>query len=684
MSTRDKSNLKENHIVQSNFSVKLQGYRVDRRDGVARKTVIEKMDVALLSGRTVAIMGPSGSGKSTLLKSLLRCDEKLEIHEGKDVVNFHYNGRKMPEKEISSYVAVVPQDDNMHSDLTVQEAIWISAALQNDKGFWGWQSNELRNIVDKALYDLEIAKVRRNRVGSGTDSKKVAISGGQKKRVSIAMELVAERAALWLDEPTSGLDSSNSVKLAETLQKISRQGHSVVAIIHSPSKSTFEYFDDLILFSLSGHIAYAGPREKAALYFKNNGWADSWKNRSEQYASDAEILLEISQGKLFPTNRSQFNELNFAEELNRLWNNEKKDVLSSAGCDTTTHGDLEEEEEDNDDHKGAWFYSWKLHQFMPLLWRTMRVIPIAHGLIFALSFGAVVGVIWYHKSPRERETLAMLCAVLKLNVFSVGVHFIMLLQFGLINVDWESKVMIRELTSVSRLIYFFSKVPAGLFMGFLTQLCYLVGIYMGWTISNEYNNREKVAPLPLRIASCNLRLFGVLLASYWYMHGVVMSLTIWTSSTVGQLVGFASFFAFSMILDSAAVEENFAAVDANNQDFIHSGKCKLSAAWLLRRSLQMLVKGSHTVTSNGIHQRQVKTFFKNECLSGDEIPCVLLLFVHGLFTHLVALILSVLSSCNENDKFNGSLFILFAATIYFFFIIKFWKVVTKVSLIYQI
>jgi ABC-type multidrug transport system ATPase subunit len=153
--------------------------------------------------------------------------------------------------------------------------------------------------VADAVRTLRLEELVHNRVGKLTDAKS-HLSGGQKKRVSIGMELVASPAALFLDEPTSGLDSATSFALVESLAALAREARIVVAaVIHSPSARTFELFDDLVLLVRGGRTIYSGSRALAREYFERGAGFDA-AAAGAHAPDDAEFFLSIVQGDKLP------------------------------------------------------------------------------------------------------------------------------------------------------------------------------------------------------------------------------------------------------------------------------------------------------------------------------------------------------------------------------------------------
>ncbi|OMO73058.1 ABC transporter-like protein [Corchorus olitorius] len=198
-------------------------------------------------GEVLAIMGPSGSGKSTLLDSLAGRLSSNTQQTGKILIN----GRK--EKLAFGTSAYVTQDDTLMTTLTVKEAVYYSAQLQLPDSM---SKSEKKERAEMTIREMGLQSSMDTRIG-GWSSK--GLSGGQKRRVSICIEILTRPKLLFLDEPTSGLDSAASFHVMSRIVKLARRdGRTVIASIHQPSSEVFELFHNLCLLS-SGKTVYFGP-----------------------------------------------------------------------------------------------------------------------------------------------------------------------------------------------------------------------------------------------------------------------------------------------------------------------------------------------------------------------------------------------------------------------------------------
>lgn len=206
------------------------------------------------SGQLIGIMGGSGTGKSTLINLL---NGKLEPSAGKIKIN----GHSIPRCVHSGVIGYVPQDDLLFEELTVYQNLYFNAKLS----FSDFSKKRLDLAINKVLEDLDIDEIRDLEVGSPLNK---FISGGQRKRLNIALELLREPSVLFVDEPTSGLSSTDSEAVMNLLKEQSRKGKLVIAIIHQPSSDIFKLFDKLWLLDKGGYPIYNGNPVDAVVYFK--------------------------------------------------------------------------------------------------------------------------------------------------------------------------------------------------------------------------------------------------------------------------------------------------------------------------------------------------------------------------------------------------------------------------------
>ncbi|CAB9512460.1 Putative white-brown complex homolog protein 30 [Seminavis robusta] len=213
---------------------------------------------------TTAIMGPSGAGKTSLLNILAgraQSHGKIKISSDIRLDNFVVDPTKI---EVRRNIAFVAQDDSLQVTSTPRESIYFSAKLRLPKST---TEEQLRRLTNRMLDELGLADCADTVVGGALIK---GISGGQRKRTSVGVELVTKPALVFLDEPTSGLDSFSAVQLCQVLKKVANAGASVLFTIHQPSSEIFNSFDSLILMNM-GRVMYQGPTQSVPEYFGDRG-----------------------------------------------------------------------------------------------------------------------------------------------------------------------------------------------------------------------------------------------------------------------------------------------------------------------------------------------------------------------------------------------------------------------------
>lgn len=248
---------------------------------------IKKFSFSEESGQLIGIMGGSGSGKSTLLNVL---NGKLPPKSGEILIN-SYNIHKNPGK-VAGLIGYVPQDDLLIEDLTVFQNLYYSARLS----FGNLSDEDINQIVEKVLIDLGLEETRDLKVGNPLNK---FISGGQRKRLNIGLELMREPAVLFIDEPTSGLSSMDTKIVMNLLKDQALKGKLVIANIHQPSSDIFKLFDKLWVIDKGGYPVYTGNPIDALVYFKT---VSGHVNPSQTECAccgnvNAEQLLEIIEAR---------------------------------------------------------------------------------------------------------------------------------------------------------------------------------------------------------------------------------------------------------------------------------------------------------------------------------------------------------------------------------------------------
>ncbi|MBN2756619.1 MAG: ATP-binding cassette domain-containing protein [Bacteroidales bacterium] len=275
------SSIKNNRIKPIYYSDIISAYNIDKlksqiafeankltykfQNGVAG---LQNMSFVVQSGNLVGIMGASGSGKSTLINVL---NGNLRPNTGEVLIN-GINIHKKPD-EIEGIIGYVSQDDILIEELTVFQNLYYNAKFCYDN----YSERRLIKLVLRLLKNLGLYEIKNMKVGSPLDKK---ISGGQRKRLNIALELIREPSILFLDEPTSGLSSRDSENIIDLLKELALKGKLVFIVIHQPSSDIFKRFDKLLVLDQGGYLIYQGDPVESISYFKSCIRQADW-NESE-------------------------------------------------------------------------------------------------------------------------------------------------------------------------------------------------------------------------------------------------------------------------------------------------------------------------------------------------------------------------------------------------------------------
>ncbi|MBN2524667.1 MAG: ATP-binding cassette domain-containing protein, partial [Bacteroidales bacterium] len=206
-------------------------------------------------GRLIGIMGASGAGKTTLLNVLSGIDRPTE---GEVIINgldLHKDKEKL-----EGVIGLIPQDDLLIEELTVFENLYYNAKLC----FKNKSDEEITSLVNKTLTNLGLYDRKDLKVGSPL---KKMISGGQRKRLNIALELIREPSILFVDEPTSGLSSRDSENVMDLLRELTLKGKLIFVVIHQPSSDIYKMFDKMIILDIGGYMIYYGNPVEGIMYF---------------------------------------------------------------------------------------------------------------------------------------------------------------------------------------------------------------------------------------------------------------------------------------------------------------------------------------------------------------------------------------------------------------------------------
>ena len=254
-----------------NVTIEAESVTVDAPNG---KRLLDPVSLTVFPSELVALMGPAGAGKTTLLKALngyTRPVSGTVLFNGANLYRYYDRFRQQ--------MGYVPQDDIVHPQLTVRQALHFSARLRTDLS-----NEEIEARTQNVLSDLGIPDKIDVVIGS---PERKTLSGGQRKRVNIALELITDTPVLFLDEPTSGLSSYDAESVVDLLKGLSKTGKTIITTIHQPSLRVYKQFDDLIMISRDkgnnpGAMVFFGPAFPDSIQFFNPAGTGSRKPLEQQ------------------------------------------------------------------------------------------------------------------------------------------------------------------------------------------------------------------------------------------------------------------------------------------------------------------------------------------------------------------------------------------------------------------
>lgn len=234
-----------------------------KKKGVAERVILDGIRGVAKPGRMLAIMGPSGSGKTTTLHAIagkVKYDKRINLSGQR-----YINGELVTGDSLIP-AAFVEQEVNFFPHMTVKETLDFQVELK--MGSTLKTTAERDALVKDLMNQLGLTKSQNTIVGN---AKIRGLSGGERKRLSIACEMISSPPVIFLDEPTSGLDSYQATQVIETLRKLADKGKTIVSVIHQPSQHTFQLFDDLLLVS-EGKLMYFGEVNNVRQYMTDLGY----------------------------------------------------------------------------------------------------------------------------------------------------------------------------------------------------------------------------------------------------------------------------------------------------------------------------------------------------------------------------------------------------------------------------
>ncbi|KAM3238608.1 ABC transporter G family member 25 [Capsicum chinense] len=280
------------------------------------RTVLNGITGMVSPGEILAVLGPSGSGKSTLLNALAG---RLQGHSYTGTILA--NNRKLS-KHVLKRTGFVTQDDILYPHLTVRETLIFCALLRLPNSL---NRKEKIAITDSVITELGLNKCEDTIIGNSFIRR--GVSGGERKRVSIAHEMLINPSLLILDEPTSGLDATAAYRLVSTLGSLAQKGKTIITSVHQPSSRVFQMFNSVLVLS-EGRCLYFGKGNESMNYFESVGFSPSFP------MNPADFLLDLANGVCQFDGVSEKEKPNVKQTLGSTYNKSLAPKVKAACLDT--------------------------------------------------------------------------------------------------------------------------------------------------------------------------------------------------------------------------------------------------------------------------------------------------------------------------------------------------------------
>lgn len=433
-----------------------------------KQTAINKLNLRVRSGQMLAVIGSSGCGKTSLLDIITCRDEGGTMTSGQILIN----GKPNTPRVVRKTIAHVRQDDRLLPHLTVRETLVFVAKLRLPTHFTKAQRDKR---VDDVIAELRLRQCANTRVGNDYVR---GVSGGERRRVSIAVQLLWNPGILILDEPTSGLDSFTAHNLVITLSRLARGNRLILLSVHQPRSDIFQLFDLVVLLS-SGSAVYCGAARDMVPYFTALGYpCPRYCNPSDFYVDLISIDRRSAELEAECLQRARVLAEEFKEKVkdtdDHMWIPDRSCASSTQADDHVMSSAVEGEELITISNPGNELPN-KLHQFTVLIRRHMYndyrdlVTLLVHGFE-ALLMSLLVGFLYYGAGPQPlsiQDTVALLYMIGALTPFAVVLDVIA-------KCHTERAMLYHELEDGMYAVssYFFAKV-----LGELPEHCVFTLVY---------------------------------------------------------------------------------------------------------------------------------------------------------------------------------------------------------------
>lgn len=336
------------------------------------KPLLQSVDADLQPGTLTAIIGGSGSGKTTLLNTL---SERIISSKIQQTGSITFNGNAGVHSVRHAYVL---QTDVLLPTLTIRETLQYSANLRLPPST---TAEERMRAVEEVIRELGLKECADTRIGN---SRHRGCSGGEKRRTSIGVQLLANPSVLFLDEPTTGLDATSAFQLVRTLKKLAQKGRTIITTIHQPRSEIWDLFDNLVVLTGGGPV-FSGPINDCLPWFDKQGF------HIPPFVNPAEFVIDVAA----VDNRTPELELettNKVKNLKLAWNDESKRRYLPSGKSLVDAPRARK--------KGVERHAGFLRQLSVLTDRTLKVtyrdpMGMAASILEAIFMGLVTGYLFY-------------------------------------------------------------------------------------------------------------------------------------------------------------------------------------------------------------------------------------------------------------------------------------------------